>query len=298
MRKAAGVAAAAFAAILAGGSVALAHEPLWGETPTIFGPHVFHPEIRFGVRNRGSGPDPGGESMDRLDQEFGLQYGINRFVNVRVTIPAVRTDVEVDAPGGAETRVSGIGDALLIGKYRFRLRQETSLQKSQALVVGWKLPTGDDDREGPDGARLLPSDQPGSGRHGIEIGYAADIERLDDSALASLFYMHDFGEGFRRGDMVELDAAYGRWLVRPDVADDLGFNLAFGIHAEASADDRLDGEIEAGNAHQVAGVHVTPIISKGTSQYRVGIFVTLLKGGDETETDFGYEVRAGWEMFF
>jgi len=28
------------------------------------------------------------------------------------------------------------------------------------------------------------------------------------------------------------------------------------------------------------------------------VFVPLLRGGDGQETDFGYEVRVGWEMLF
>jgi hypothetical protein len=292
---------AVFASIglLAGATTALAHEPLWGETPTIFGPHVWHPEIRFASVHRGDAGDPGGESFRELNQVYALQYGINRFVNLKLTMPAVRTDVEQNLAGESrETRVSGIGDALLAAKVRFRVRQETGFQTSQALVAAWKVPTGDHDREGPDGMRLMPADQPGSGKHGVVLGYAADVERLVDSAWTSVFYSHDFGDGFRRGDMLEVDAAYGRWVVRPNVADDLGLNLAFGIHAEAMADDRLEDDTRAGNEYRVAGIQVTPIVSKGRAQYRFGVFVPLIKWGDDLETDYGYEIRAGWEMFF
>ena len=94
-----------------------------------------------------------------------------------------------------------------------------------------------------------------------------------------------------------MDAAYGRWLVRPHVADEWGLNLALGVHAEIAAGDRLEGDVPARNAHRVAGVHLTPIVTRGRSQFRVGVFMPLLRGGDEEETDFGYEVRAGWEMF-
>ena len=285
--------------VLGSVAAAVAHEPLWGETPTIFGPGVFHPEIRLGLMHHGGASEPGGEGSRQFGQEYGLQYGINRFVNVRVQLPAVRTDLEENVAGTIqETRVAGIGDALLSAKYRFHLRQETGFQTSQALVVGWKIPTGDDDRSGPGGERLLPSEQPGSGQHGVEIGYAIDRERLVDSTWTSAFYRHEFGRGFRRGDTIELDVAYGRWVVRPNVAEDLGVNLAAGAHAEAVGDDRLEGDVPVGNAHRVAGLQVTPIITKGRNQYRFGVFVPLLKGGDDTETDFHYEVRAGWEMFF
>lgn len=275
---------------------ALAHEPLWGETPVIFGPGVFHPEIRIGLVR--AGRDPGDSGSRAITQEYGLQYGINRFVNVRLKLPVTDLNLEEDVAGATQRiGVSGLGDAMLEAKYRFHLRQEKGFQTAQALVVGWKFPTGADDRTAAR-ARLDPGQQPGTGRHAVEIGYAFDRERLTDSWWGSVFYGHELGQGFRKGDSGELDAAYGRWIVRPHVADELGVNLAMGVHAEIAASDRLDGDVPLRNAHRVAGVQLTPIVTKGRSQYRVGVFVPLLRGGDEEETDFGYEVRAGWEMFF
>src|SRR5213075_3547346 len=124
---------------------------------------------------------------------------------------------------------------------------------------------------------------------------ALDWERLVDSTWVSAFYDHDFGDGFRRGDRLRVDAAYGHWVVRPNEMADLGVNLAFGVHAEAMADDRLEDDARAGNEHRFAGLQVTPIVTKGRAQYRIGLFVPLIKRGDEQETDFNYEVRAGWE---
>ena len=68
--------AAALAIACASPAAALAHEPLWGETPVIFGPGVFHPEIRIGFLR--AGRDPGDDRSRRIAQEYGLQYGINR----------------------------------------------------------------------------------------------------------------------------------------------------------------------------------------------------------------------------
>jgi len=278
---------------------ALAHEPLWGETPVIFGPGVFHPEIKIRLVRVGGPPGPGETRARTIEEEYGLQYGINRYVNVRLTLPVARIDLDENVAGSVRgARVSGPGDAMFEAKYRFHLRQARGFQTSQTLVAGWKFPTGADDRTGPDGSRLPPGEQPGTGRQGIEIGYAFDRERLVDTFWASGFYHHELGDGFRTGDMVELDAAYGRWISRPNVAEDLGVILAIGLHAEGAASDRLEANLSTGNAHHVAGIQMTPIITKGRHQYRVGLFVPLLKGGDRGETDFGYEIRAGWETFF
>jgi len=291
--------AVALGAALGATAPVLAHEPLWGETPVIFGPGVFHPEFRVRFVRTGGNLDPGETRSRTIEQEYSLQYGINRFVNVQIMLPASSMDLEENISGAVQrTRVSGVGSAMLKAKYRFHLRQETGFQTGQTLIVGWKLPTGSDERTGPDGSRLSPGDQPGSSGHGVELGYAYDRERLVNSFWASLFYDHELGDGFRRGDSGELDASYGWWLLRPNVADEPGVNLAVGLHAEASASDRLDGGLSARTAHSVAGIHLTPILTKGQYQYRVGLFVPIVKGGDKEETDYGYEIRAGWEMFF
>jgi len=287
-------------AVAAGAAAPLpAHEPLWGETPVIFGPGVFHPEIRIRFVRVGGRLEPGETRSRMIEQEYGLQYGVNRFVNVQIMLPVSSMDLDENIGGTVQrTRVSGLGDAMLKAKYRFHLRQETGFQTGQTLVVGWKIPTGSDERTGAGGSRLPPGDQPGSTDHGVELGYAYDRERLANSLWASLFYEHDLGGGFRRGDSGTLDAAYGWWLVRPNVAEDLGLNLAVGVHAEANASDRLEDGRSALTAHRFAGIHLTPILTKGRNQYRVGLFVPVVKGGNAGETDFGYEIRAGWETFF
>jgi hypothetical protein len=145
---------------------------------------------------------------------------------------------------------------------------------------------------------LAPSQQPGTGRNAVELTWAADVEHLADTTWVSVFFGHEIGGQFRKGDTVDADVAYGRWVVRPNTSDDLGMMLAFGFHAEGSASDQLEDGSSAGNAYRVAGLQLTPIITKGRAQYRVGIFVPLARGGDDQMTDFPYEVRAGWEMFF
>ena len=298
-RRARRCVAAGLAVSLGASAPILAHEPLWGETPVIFGPGVIHPEIKIRFVRKGARLDPGESRSRMIEQEYGLQYGINRFINVQITLPVASMEFDENIAGTVQrTGVSGLGDAMLKAKYRFHLRQETGFQTAQTLVAGWKVPTGSDQRTGPDGSRLSPADQPGSGRHGVEVGYAYDREHLADSLWASLFYDHEFGQGFRRGDTGELDASYGWWLLRPNVAEQLGVNFAVGLHAEASASDRLENGVSARTAHSVAGIHLTPIITKGQYQYRVGLFVPIVKGGNKEQTDFGYEIRAGWEMFF
>jgi hypothetical protein len=278
---------------------AMAHEPLWGETPTIFGPGVFHPEIRFMYMPMGAPDRPGDSATRSLEQEYGLQYGVNRWINTRLVIPFALMKVEENVGGSVdETSVSGWGDIRLEAKYRFHLVQDTGRQQSQTLTFGWKLPTGEDAAEGPDGNRLPPGDQPGTGHHGVSLGYAFDRETLRDTLWASALYRHEIGDALVPGDHVEWDVAYGWWIVRTNSTDHAGFMLASGLHGEADQDDRLENGASADNAHRFAGIQLSPILTKGRYQLRLGVFVPLLKRGDEGENDFGYEVRAGWEAFF
>src|SRR6266571_5000253 len=94
--------AATLVALFAVATPALAHEPLWGETPTIFGPGVFHPEVRFGFMRTGSASNPGEAGSRSLAQEYGLQYGINRWVNVRLTVPVAGAQIEQNLAGAVD----------------------------------------------------------------------------------------------------------------------------------------------------------------------------------------------------
>ena len=59
----------AAALLLAVAAPASAHEPLWGETPTVFGFGVVHPELRFAFRDAGSARHGG--IRQRLFEEEG-----------------------------------------------------------------------------------------------------------------------------------------------------------------------------------------------------------------------------------
>jgi hypothetical protein len=191
-----------------------------------------------------------------------------------------------------------MGDITLRAKYRFGLKQAVGYQQQHSALIGLKLPTGESDHRWPNGERLDPHEQTGSGKLGFVLGYAWDRETIHDTIWASAVWMRDLGGGFRRGNMVELDAAWGPWLIRANRPEDLGVNLAIGLHAEIQESDRLEDGRSAGNGYRVAGFHLTPIVTKGRSQYRIGIFVPVLRRGHETHSDYDYQLRAAYETFF
>ena len=277
---------------------AAAHEPLWGETPSVFGFGVIHPEVRLGYRDAGS-TRRGGVRARMLESELMVQYAPSTALNVTLEVPSMQMIREARR-GGRRRRVviSGLGDLELTAKRRFSVRQAEGLNVQQSLIYGLKLPTGESGHRDVDGGRAEPHDQPGTGKPGLILGYAWDRERVDDTIWASARYHRDLGGGFRMGDMVEADTAYGRWLIRPNEASQLGFNLALGLHGEFHARDRLDGGRRADNAHHLLGVQLTPIFTKGNHQLRFGIFVPFVRSGPADHADFPYEVRFAFETFF
>ena len=81
-------------------------------------------------------------------------------------------------------------------------------------------------------------------------------------------------------------------------ADDLGLNTAVGLHAEYHADDPLGGGRDADNGHRLLGLQATQMFIKGAHQFRIGVFVPVLRGGAQDHSDFPYELRIAFETFF
>jgi hypothetical protein len=275
-----------------------AHEPLWGETPTVFGFGILHPEVKWMYFDAGSTRN-GGERMRMFEQETMIDYAPSTAINLRLEIPYHHNLHEEEVGGTIRSSlISGVGDITVRAKRRFSVRQDVGLNVQHTLLYGVKLPTGASDHRAPDGSRADPHDQTGTGKWGIVLGYAWDRERIHDTVWASVVWTRDLGGGFRMGDMVSLDAAYGRWLIRPNEAAQWGLNVAVGIHAEAHRDDPLGEGRDADNGHRLLGLQVTPIVTKGNSQFRVGVFVPLFRDGEQEHVDFPYELRAAFETFF
>lgn len=234
---------------------ASAHEPLWGETPSVFGFGVIHPEVRFGYRDAGS-TRRGGLRSRMFETETMVQYAPSTAINLMLEIPWMQS---IRQSRGRRVVIGGLGDIELTAKRRFHVRQGEGLNIQHSLIYGLKLPTGDSNHRDVSGQRADPHDQPGTGKPGLILGYAWDRERIDDTIWASVRYHRDLWGSYRMGDMLEADAAYGRWLIRPNEAEQLGLNLALGLHGEFHADDPIGGGRVAPNGHKLLGVQLTPI---------------------------------------
>jgi hypothetical protein len=285
---------------------AAAHEPLWGEIPTTFSFGLWHPEIRYGFASgdrllRGSArvPNPVGRTMEMRHGMFMLQYGLNQRINLMLKVPWMRR-VEEETVGGVRRRSvsSGLGDLSLVVKHKVSQRLGEGLNEKHALLYGLKFPTADNDARSWTGALLAPHEQAGSGRWGLHVGWAWDYERYRDTFYASAELEMDVEGGPRRGRHLELDAAYGYWLVFANRPEDLGIVLAGGPHFEVMGRDRVGGRPVADTGHQLLGFQITAIATKGQMQFRLGVLWPLAQRVGGTQVEMGPEVRLGWEMFF
>jgi hypothetical protein len=96
--------------------------------------------------------------------DFNFTWGFHRDFDLTVLVPVVTNHFEMPKPIGIPMSVgTGLGDAMILVKYRF-YRADSKRGTTQASVtLGPKLPTGRTDLADRNGERLPASLQPGSG---------------------------------------------------------------------------------------------------------------------------------------
>ena len=95
------------------------------------------------------------------EADFNFTWGFRRDFDVTILIPVVTN--HFDVAGIPVAGGTGLGDAMLLVKYRFYRRDSSRGTTQASLTLGPKLQTGRTDLTGPDG-KLLPAGlQPGSG---------------------------------------------------------------------------------------------------------------------------------------
>jgi hypothetical protein len=290
--------------LLLSASAALAHEPLWGESPQTFAFGVWHPEVRFGFENasqlrRGGSAltNPDTLRRSRLDGLVSLQFAPRTSLNVKVEIPFAQVWNQQRVGGqSVRTDVGGLGDIVLSAKSRFYQKFGPEWKLHQSYTVGLQLPTGVHDGKMPDGTPLSPMFQPGSGKFGLVLGYAFAWERLHDTTWLSLMYRTDFGGAGRRGDMLQLDANYGYWARRAKRPQDLGILTALGLHVEMTGRDRLASGLDFDSGYVLTALQANFMATKGQAQFRVGVLVPLVQHIGGTQLRPEWQMRAGFEI--
>ena len=159
-------------------------------------------------------PQPGDRSLDVIVLEAVLAYGVTGRLTLFGMVPIrdARLSQKLPSVGRTERRARGFGDARVLARYTVVQRDDPGRTVRLAPFVGFKAPTGADDRS--DALGLLPPPlQPGSGSWDLIGGLAFSHQTLGwevDAALA----MTKAGRGdwFDPGDVVRCDFSWQRRL--------------------------------------------------------------------------------------
>jgi hypothetical protein len=294
---------------LLGGLVAAAggvyaHEPLWGETAQTFSHGVMHPEIRGGFLStrglfQGSKriANPEGMKSEHSEVHVSMQYAPSTRLNVKLEVPFMQGRAEAMVGKERKTsRWSGTGNAMIFLKSRVLEQLRETSKTMHSAIVGIQLPTGERVAHEPNGEKMAPSEQPGTGNFGLQLGYALSFERLEDTVWLSASYLTELTGTVRRGDKLSLDAAYGYWVKRAYRPSDLGIVVAVGPRMEITGRDR--GGDFRNTGYTLTAAQMTIMATQGLSQYRIGVQVPLSQRYRGTQMGRGLEFRIGWETFF
>jgi hypothetical protein len=96
--------------------------------------------------------------------DFNFTWGFRRDFDLTVLVPLVTNHFEItNADGNSVSGGTGLGDAMVLVKYRFYRRDSKRGTTQASLTLGPKFPTGRTDLADANGKRLPASLQPGSG---------------------------------------------------------------------------------------------------------------------------------------
>lgn len=95
--------------------------------------------------------------------DFNFTWGFRRDFDLTVLVPVVTNHFEISNANGNPVSGTGLGDAMVLVKYRFYRRDSKRGTTQASVTLGPKLSTGRTDLADRNGKRLPASLQPGSG---------------------------------------------------------------------------------------------------------------------------------------
>jgi hypothetical protein len=159
-----------FLVLLCGVSAARAQGPAPETAPPLFpgGGLISYNSI---FTTRGGTPRPAGDIPATARPTFthegdiNFTWGFYKNFDLTLILPIVTN--HFSAPGGPQVGGTGLGDLLVMAKYRFYRRDSPRGTTQASITLGPKLPTGSTGLTGKDGQRLPTGLQPGSGSTGL-----------------------------------------------------------------------------------------------------------------------------------
>ena len=152
--------------VVSGAHMAKAQGPAPETAPTLFpGGGLISYNSIFTTRGLTPGTDgdisPTARPTFSHEGDFNFTWGFHRNFDLTILVPLMTN--HFDRPGEPTLGGTGLGDALLLVKYRFYRRDSPRGTTQASLTFGPKVPTGRTDLTDGDGNRLPASLQPGSG---------------------------------------------------------------------------------------------------------------------------------------
>ena len=217
-----------------------------------------------------------------------LGYGITDTLSISLQVPYVERssrEVHEEAFLGEKQNSTGLGDSILLGKYKFYDKQF-----GLAGIFGLKLPTGNTNERNMAGERFEPELQPGTGSLDYMAGISANkkinhLIILDGTVLYHLKTKGD--QDYEFGDIIRTTAGATFHVIDRDKKPTL--NLLSEVITQFANKDEQDGKTirDSGGTtiFFAPGIssHVTEQL-KTTLSVPVPIFQAL--GGEHQELDF------------
>ena len=102
------------------------------------------------------------------EADLNFTWGFYRDFDLTILVPIVT--IHFDMAGTPAVGGTGLGDAMVLAKYRFYRRDSPRGTTQASITFGPKIPTGRTNLTGEDGTRLPSSLQPGSGSTDLFLG--------------------------------------------------------------------------------------------------------------------------------
>jgi len=196
------------------------------------GQWIYRSQLRY--TKKADDPSPQDRKFDVVTMPQTLVYGLTEKASVILTIPFLSKELDSTTDGIRTSRGdAGLGDLLLLGKYRLYAKDYPTAASRFSIVAGTDLPTG---QSGDADARgKLPRDlQLGSGSADPLVGGAYTWQSLDDEWDASLTYQFNTtANKFEFGDVLTYTVAYQR-RVWPFTLPERGLYAQWNVVLEAN----------------------------------------------------------------
>lgn len=197
------------------------------------------------------------------EADLNFTWGFHRDFDLTILVPIVTNRFEM--PGAGSPGGTGLGDAMVLAKWRFYRRDSQRGTTQASVTVGPKIPTGRTDLAGTNAMRLPSGLQPGSGSTDLFLG--ANLTYTGLFSLRRLVADEDFhslvrsqgAQATRQGS--DLESRF--WLsYRPYESKDVAREWFIGpvLTWRHSQDDRISGVTQSGSGGDVLLAGITTYV--------------------------------------